>query len=188
MTPVATDVPAGDAPTPSDTDLMAQVQQGSREAFVTLVRRHQGPLLNFFHRLGVSNDAEDLVQDTFVRLFRYRFRYQPRARFTTFLYLMARQVSLDRWRRVKRYAAAMDDYALETRVTAQPAAPPDGRAEEVQRALATLPEPMRAVVVMSIYQGLKYDEIAEILEVPPGTVKSRMFNALRRLKEVLHGP
>jgi RNA polymerase sigma-70 factor, ECF subfamily len=184
--PMPTDPDNRDELLPSDVDLMAQVQQGSQDAFVTLIRRHQGHLLNFFRHMGVNHDAEDLAQDTFVRLFKYRFRYEPRARFTTFLYLMARQVLMDRWRKVKRYAAALSGYAEETRVNEQHGKPPDGLSEEVQRALDQLPEPMRAVVVMSIYQGLKYEEIAKILDIPVGTVKSRMFNALGRLREVLH--
>ena len=72
---------------------------GDRDAFELLVRRHHQPLLNFFLRMGVDRDAEDLVQQTFIRLYNYRQRYRPSAKFTTFLYLLARQVWVDELRR-----------------------------------------------------------------------------------------
>ena len=171
---------------PSDVELMARVKAGDQNAFVTIVRRYQNLLLNFFRCMGVYTDAEDLAQETFVRLFKYRDRYEPRARFTTFLYLLARQVRVDMLRKTLRREAGMASYLKETENAEPKRDPPADRFDAVRRALDTLPETLRSVVVLSIYQELKYDEIAAILEIPVGTVKSRMFHALRKLREVIH--
>ena len=168
-----------------DTELMRLVQRGRQQAFVALVRRHQNPLLNFFRTLGVHRDAEDMVQDTFVRVFNYRKRYKPTAKFTTFLYLLARQVRIDALRKAQRYEGLMDGFARESAVRE-----PEPRVQrtgpfDLEAALGGLPEGMRSVVVLNLYQGLKYEEVAEALEIPLGTVKSRMFQALRKLKACL---
>jgi len=126
-----------------------------------------------------------MAQDTFVRLYRYRDRYRPTAKLTTFLYLLARQVWIDALRRGGRRKNAADGLRDELETAKQPSPGRDkaiGRAEE---ALLVLPERMRVVVVMSLYQGLKYDEIGDALDIPAGTVKSRMFNALKRMREHL---
>jgi RNA polymerase sigma-70 factor (ECF subfamily) len=169
----------------ADEALMQRAGRGCRECFVVLVRRHQAKLVNFFARLGDSNHAEDLAQETFVRLYRYRKRYRPTARFTTFLYVLARRARVDHVRRQARRRDVLDGFAAEREVSASvrdSAADLAGRAQE---ALATLSEEMRSVVVLSIFQGLKYREIAEVLGIPVGTVKTRVFHAMRKLREVL---
>lgn len=155
-------------------------RQGDRSAFEALVRRHQRRLLNYFIRSGVSTDAEDLVQQTFLRLYRYRNRYSARAKFTTFLYLLARQVWIDELRRRTRRRRLSDSLAAEPD-NAPPAVTP-ALADDLQQALAGLSERLRAVVTLGVLQELAYPEIAKILKIPVGTVKSRMFNALRELR------
>jgi RNA polymerase sigma-70 factor, ECF subfamily len=168
----------------NDTDLMRMVREGRREAFECLVRRHQQPLLNFFHRMGVHMYAEDMTQETLVRVFNCRDRYKPSAKFTTFLYTVARNVFLDEQRKAKRVRL----FAEHTRNEAQGSC--DGGLREmsarldVQAALERLPEKLRAVVVLNVKQGLKYEEIAGVLDIPAGTVKSRMFHALQQLREM----
>ncbi|MDD5706820.1 MAG: RNA polymerase sigma factor [Kiritimatiellae bacterium] len=166
---------------------MLQARQGERAAFETLVRRHQRPLLNFFLRMGVYTDAEDLVQQTFIRLYRYRQRYRPCAKFTTFLYLLARQVRIDELRRRRRREKAIAALAAASDREA-PSAPPEGQAgldDGVQRALSRLSERLRMVVVLGVLQERSYPEIADILRIPVGTVKSRMFNGLKELRRLL---
>jgi RNA polymerase sigma-70 factor (ECF subfamily) len=172
---------------PDDRVLMAQACAGDREAFAALVRRHQRPLLNFFRRCGVTRDAEDLVQLTFVRLYRYRDRYTPRAKLTTFLYLLARQVWIDELRRRQRAERLQQGLAAEPPPEQEAAPPLEHGRMDVQAALAALPEGMRLVVVMSIYQNMAYAEIATALRIPVGTVKSRMFHALRQLRAIMEG-
>jgi len=167
----------------SDFELMDLIRRGQKEAFLVLVRRHQDPLVNLFRRLGAYTDAEDLVQETFLRLFKYRFKYRPDAKFTTFLYTLARHAWADSLRKVKKHETISE--RLQAEATG---ADTDGmhRAQQrmdAQSALHVLPEKLRVVVVMSLYQGLGYEEISETLGIPVGTVKSRMFLAINRLKE-----
>lgn len=171
-----------------DAALMLRARDGDREAFAALVRRHEKMLLNFFARSGVQYDCEDLVQQTFLRLYRYRERYVPTAKFTTFLFLLARQVWIDELRRRKRQERLIEGLAAEPLPEhVAPVAAESGAAGgmDLERALAALPEGMRQVVELGVYQDLPYAEIAEILKIPVGTVKSRMFNALSRLRTFL---
>jgi len=171
-------------PDPPDELLMQRTAAGEKSAFTALVRRHQDSLVNFFRRMGVYTDTEDLVQETFVRLFNGRVRYRPTAKFTTFLYTIARHVWVDLLRKAKRREALVESLRQDC-----PAEHDGGMRQTVLRmdarqALEQLPEKLRSVVVLSFYQGLRYEEIAAVLEVPVGTVKSRMFNALNQLKEM----
>lgn len=169
---------------PPDTELMLEAREGNLEAFGELVRRHQKSLVNFFVRLGVYNDAEDLVQETLLRVYRSRERYEPRAKFTTYLYKVARNVWVDRYRKQGRTRILQERVREEQEVQGD-APGTSSRKLEVREALDELSEKLRMVVVMSVYQGLKYREIAEILDLPEGTVKSRMHLAVQRLKELL---
>lgn len=170
----------------ADEALMALVAQRHRDAFALLVRRHQDRLVNFFRRMGDYSDAEDLAQETFVRLYKYRRRYRPKAKFSTFLYVLARRAWIDRRRAAERRANAHEKLAREAELLAPAGtdALEDAKAR-VAAALAGLSDEMRTVVVMSLYQGFKYQEIANVMGIPLGTVKTRMFHALKRLKEAL---
>jgi RNA polymerase sigma factor (sigma-70 family) len=169
-----------------DHELMGKVRAGDQDAFAVLIRRHQSPLLNFFRRLGANNESEDLVQDVFLRVYRYRDRYVHNAKFTTFLYTLARHVWSDRWRKLQRILRIEERAKQELPSATGGCAGQVRDAMDAQHALAQLPEKLRMVLVMSIYQGLRYDEIAAALAIPEGTVKSRVFIALKRLKEFYH--
>lgn len=171
-----------------DARLMQAAARDDLKAFERLVVRHQQHLLNFFVRCGVYTDAEDLVQQTFVRLYRYRHRYERRAKFTTFLYLLARQVRVDEVRKRIRIQRIKDRAKEHEETLGAPAeAPPrDGLlADTLQKALDRLPEKQREVVVLGVLRELPYADISAILEIPIGTVKSRMFHALRELRQLL---
>ncbi len=167
-----------------DAALMERVVRDDREAFAVLVRRHQKMLLNFFARSGVQYDCEDLVQQTFLRLYRYRGRYVATAKVTTFLFLLARQVWIDELRRRRRHERLVTGLAAEppAEAAAEAAEATASGSMDLERALASLPEGLRLVVELGVYQDLPYAEIAEILGIPVGTVKSRMFNALAKLR------
>ena len=168
---------------PSDVELMARTSAGDADAFAALIRRHQHALVNFFRRMGALHDeAEDLVQDTFLRVYAYRKRYRPVGKFTNFLYVLGRHAWADLMRKASRTPRA-DDSALGRASVASQTPGADARMD-VQAALAQLSEKLRMVVVLNVYQGLKYREIAEVLEIPLGTVKSRMHLALRQLREL----
>jgi len=168
---------------PDDITLMLRAsEEDDREAFAMIVRRHQQPLMNFFWRVGVNEDVEDLAQETFVRLYRYRKRYKPTAKLTTFLYLLARQVRIDALRRGQRRGALHERVAAESEQFEEPSASATGEALDAMAALARLSEAMREVVVLSVMQGLTQSEVADVLKIPVGTVKSRLFVALQRLR------
>lgn len=177
-------------PESDDATLMARVAKGDQTAFAVLVEKYRNVLLNFFLRGGVSySDGEDLAQQTFVRLYNYRRKYVPSAKFTTFLFLVARQVRIDDLRRQQRRQKLEDGLVREAESAAETPPPPlaDG-GDEVRRAVAGLSPVLRDVVELGVFQDLPYAEVAKILAIPVGTVKSRMFNALQKLKEVLDEP
>lgn len=156
----------------SDEELMAEAGKFRRN------------LLNFFWRSGVSPfEGEDLVQETYLRLWKYRREYKPTAKLSTFLFLLARQVRLDALRSDTRRERREREWGS-GRTDVQEAAPV-GEREDVRRAVARLPESMRDVVELGVFQDLPYAEVSEILGIPIGTVKSRMYNAIRKLKEML---
>ena len=146
-------------------------------------RKYEKNLLNFFYRQGVSySDGQDLVQETYLRLWRYREKYEPTAKLTTFLFTLARQVRIDAFRREKRRREREEAWAKERPTAVIPGL--RGARDDVRWALSQLPAEMAEVVELGVFQDLPYAQIAEILSIPTGTVKSRMFNALRKLKEV----
>lgn len=169
-----------------DTDLMTAAAGGDLAAFETLIRRHQNGLVNFFTRLGASSHAEDLAQETFIRLFKYRRRYTASARFTTFLYTLARHAWYDTLRKWRRRDAGLARYQTESEALGDERLEPrERRAAAVRAAVERLPEKLRLVVTLSVYEGFDYAAIGKIAGIPEGTVKSRMFLATRRLKEWL---
>jgi RNA polymerase sigma-70 factor (ECF subfamily) len=170
-----------------DALLLLRAARGDDEAFAQLVERHQRPLLNFFLRSGAMDESEDLVQKTFVRLYRYRDRYRPVARFVTFLYHLARNVWIDETRSLARKRRLVNALREEERERTPPGStPPSGAAMDAATALASLSPKLRDVVVLHIYQGLRYHEIAAVLGIPEGTVKSRMNLAMSALRQALH--
>ena len=142
-------------------------------------------LLNFFWRQGgQQSEGEDLVQETYLRLWKYRSEYKPTAKLSTFLFLLARQVRIDALRRQTRREAREESWGREAASSEAPSVGRVDAREDVRWALAKLSEPLRDVVELGVFQDLPYAEIAEILGIPVGTVKSRMSNALVKLKEI----
>ena len=187
------DAPGSSSPAPpppdnaddeADVALMSAVSHADEAAFRSLVERHQQALLNFFTRLGASNVCEDLAQETFVRLWRYRTQYRPTAKFTTFLYTLARHAWQDWCRRQSRFALFRERYAKEVPQATDGGLPGLQRDLDVQAALDALSPKHREVLVLAVTQGLKYEEIADVLSIPVGTVKSRVFNALASLQRM----
>ena len=166
-----------------DVALMERAARDDLDAFSALVRKHERPLANFFARSGAA-DVEDLAQQTFLKLWRTRRGYRPTAKFTTFLYLLARQTLVDAVRASKRRALLHEKAGKELDAT-EPAPRHRGEGEDARAALDALSPPMRETVVLVVMQGLAYHEAAEVLRVPVGTVKSRVSAALRQMKEAL---
>jgi len=182
----------------SDEEAMKRVRtDDDQDAFALLVRRWERPIQRLCTRMiGDPHRAEDLSQETFARLFARRRHYEPVARFSTFIWRIAINLCHDELRRLQRRDERSlddeDDEAWTAGGTREASvAPPDvvveekERAEMVRKAVLCLPEEYRAVVVLRHYEGLKFREIAEVLGIPEGTVKSRMGRALSRLASQL---
>ncbi|MFN3485433.1 MAG: RNA polymerase sigma factor [Planctomycetota bacterium] len=171
-----------------ETDLMLRVKAGDPAALEELYRLYERPLFSYLYRLsGNRTRAEDLLQETFLRVWRSAARYTPSAKVSTYLFHIAHNLFANEAARL-RPASLPAPPDPETR--SDPAADLERRNTHsaVLQALRTLPEGERACLLLSEYQGLSYSEIAEILDIPVGTVKSRIFNALRRLRDILSPP
>ncbi len=145
-------------------------------------REFQENLLNFFRRQGViDGDLEDCLQETYVRLWKYRGEYRPSAKLSTFLFILARQVLIDSYRRRTNRRRREADWqeARPSSVSPQPCVRTD-----VEWAMSRLSPPLRETVELALFQDLPYKEISRILDIPVGTVKSRVSNAIRKLKEL----
>ncbi len=170
-----------------DRELIGRTAAGDRDAFAELMRRHEDMVFAVCLRIMTNREAAlDAVQETFITLFRKADRYRGDAAVSTWLYRVATNTCLDQLRKQRRRAA---DPLPEHHDPADAAASDPFTSVElrpsIERALATLPEEYRAAVVLSDVHGLGMDEISEILEVPVGTVKSRVFRGRRRLAETL---
>lgn len=167
-----------------DQEIMQAVRDGDVGRLETLFDRRHAELFRYFMRLtGDRGASEDLVQEVFLRILKYRRSYQPDTPFRAWLYQIGRNAFLD-WAGRRRPEVALPDDAadigsLET--------PPDRQMEGKQdaallrRALAALPREKRDVLVMSRFQDLRYEEIASLLNCEVGTVKVRVYRALREL-------
>ncbi len=175
-----------------DETLIQKAAGGSHPAFVELVERRGRELFRFFRFLGAdSHEADDCVQETFLRLFAYRRRFRASfaGGFRALLYRVARNVRADALRRKRRAPPYLPlHHALHAVARDDRGSPAIERSMDLEWALLSLPEKLRGVVVLNVFQGLTYREIAEALQIPLGTVKSRMSLALLRLREVLHAP
>jgi RNA polymerase sigma-70 factor (ECF subfamily) len=169
----------------SDARLMELVREGRRDAFVEIVHRYQRILVNFFVRMNASySTAEDLGQTTFARLYEYRDRYRPSAPLGAFLHTLALHAWVD-WTREERRQPEPAD--VET-LSRKPKDGGGGRLDDrmdLQAALGSLSEKLRSVVVLTYFQGLSRQDVALVLGVPVGTVKSRLFLAMEELREHL---
>lgn len=153
--------------------------------------------LSFFRRLGAARaEAEDLVQEVFLKLFRHAPSYQPTGKFQAFAYRIARNAWIDRQRRravrPPRAAGGSDEGEPSHELAASDPTPGalaerDEEAGRVSAAMARLPETHRLVFELGVVEELPYCEISKLLEIPEGTVKSRMFHAVRKLRELLEG-
>jgi RNA polymerase sigma-70 factor (ECF subfamily) len=185
-----------------DTRLMCRARDGDVEAFALLVGRHRARVESFLYRLcSDRGKAEDGAQEVFLRLWLARHRYQPCARFTTFLYQVAHNYWLNELRKARARPVegawheepepdgGPGDPRAASRLPPAPAATEPHyqlflryRQWRIREAIARLPEPHRLVFVLGHLEGRRIAETAEILGIPEGTVKSRMHTAVRLLR------
>src|SRR3954470_10595815 len=178
-----------------DVRLMALTASGDTAAFEELVQRHQGLVVGTIARmLGSNSDVEDLAQQVFLRVWRSAGRYVARARFTTWLLKITRNLVFNELRRTKRRAHVpmqSDPEADEMPLADEATSPPDATALEkelqtaIDQAIAQLPETQRMAVILRRYEELSYEEIAETLDQSVSAVKSLLFRARTELRESL---
>jgi RNA polymerase sigma-70 factor (ECF subfamily) len=168
--------------------LMEAVRDGELAQLGVLFERHHRRLYGFCRRLtGSPVTAEDLVQEIFMRLLRYRESYRPGAEFAPWMYTLARNACLDHLR--SRPLAAATEVEMDERSSPEPGAFAEtaGREEVrlLQRAFRRLSAAERELLVLARLEGRRYQEIAELLECSVGAVKVRVHRAVRRLQELV---
>jgi RNA polymerase sigma-70 factor (ECF subfamily) len=185
----------------SDEDLLGRFQRGQTEAFGILLRRYERELYGYLRRyVGDSDLADDVFQNTFLQLYTKVAQYEAGRPVRPWLYTIATHQAIDALRRSNRHQALSLDQNRQEMPNGEVRNLVDllehrgpGPFEEVDSAerrqrvradVNNLPEFLRQVVVLAYYQGLKYREIADILDIPVGTVKSRLHSALCKLQEV----
>ena len=173
--------------------LVQRVAEGDEGAMADLVRALRPRVLRFLQQLGAHCDAaEDLCQETFLRLWLARERYQPEAKLTTFVLKIAYRCYLN-WRESAGHRREVSDNAAAERLV-EPSRNPEEwilaayRRRQIRDAIDALPDGQREVFQMAHLDQMPYAEIAEILGVPVGTVKSRMWSAVRFLRLRLRDP
>ena len=182
----------------SDEELLERYRQNrDRRAFEEIVKRYQGELFSYLRRyLGDSAMAEDAFQATFLQLHLKCNSFERGRRLRPWLYTIATNQAIDAQRRNKRHRAASlnggrDEQKSLLELSEGDVPTPDDQMQtqeyrqKVREAVAALPPPLQTAVNLIYYQGLKYREAAEVLDIPVGTVKSRLHAAINRLNETL---
>lgn len=186
----------------TDAVLIEQYLNGNVQAFNTLVWRWQSPVYNFVLRvIGNSEQAKDITQATFIRVFKDLKKLKDKEKFKSWLYRIAMNLCLDEIKKMKKrklvYLNSEFDYGNDS---LSPFQIPDDENKTpeslmqhnqikyiLKEALQQIPEEQRVVVIMKQYQDLKFTEIAQILKEPVNTVKSRLYYGLKALKKHLEG-
>jgi RNA polymerase sigma-70 factor (ECF subfamily) len=174
-----------------DADLALGIQRGNQNDLIALVERHHSPLLGFLYRMtgGDRALAEDMAQEAFLRVLRSIRHYQYPRPFKPWLYQIAVNLARDHFKRADtRYPKIdSDDVQLEGEWSDNPESVflVDAQAQQIVMALRCLPPHQREAIVLRYYQELSLAEIAAALDIPVGTVKSRLSLGLSRLREML---
>ena len=176
----------------TDNDLMLAAKNGDAERFGILFDRYHQRLFDFFYRLGSdAASSEDLVQEVFLRMLKYRNTFRPDSEFRAWMYGIARTVRIDRFRSRKAETSLTgDEYSLGDSREDLSGGPFHQveyleRATLLQRALLRLPDEKRELLILARYQELRYEQIGTLLGVDVGIVKVRVHRAMVELRETL---
>jgi RNA polymerase sigma-70 factor (ECF subfamily) len=185
------------SPKQTDAEVVAAVLKGDQELYGELVKRYQGRLVNYLCRLLRSvQEAEDLAQEVFFKLYKALDRYDPKYKFSTWLFRVAQNAAIDRIRKRRLQLVSMDrtgdpDAGMGTWEFASSDPSPYGdlrnleRGQAIQAAIERLPWDYRELIVLRHFGELSYDEIAKLKEMPLGTVKNKLFRGRQMMKDEL---
>lgn len=183
----------------SDSELMELVKAGDFSAFDKLYNRYSKQVYRFVYSLTWSSEtSQDYVQEVFYRLYKSRQGYKPSGRFVAFLYRIAKNLYLSERRKASNQNAEVslsfqdetgrnpfENLRANQKIEPEVHLLEEYRRWKIRQAIGSLPEHQRLVFIMSNLQGMNYSEISEALQVPIGTVKSRMFCAVKALRVML---
>jgi len=179
----------------TDEELIARFQDGEEQAYVELVNRYRNRLMTFVYRfVNDMEKAEDIVQDTLMKLYTHRHYYRNIAKFSTWIYTIAGNFAKTELRRKKRHKVTnLSQMGFDDREYQLPSVEPETgetaqghfAEKKIQSAIQELPLHFRTVVILRDIQELSYEEISKIVDVPLGTVKSRINRARLQLQQSL---
>jgi RNA polymerase sigma-70 factor (ECF subfamily) len=165
-----------------DEDLMLDVRNGAGETLGVLFDRYHTPLYNFYSKLtGDRTLSEDLVQEVFLRILKYRQSYQPGTPFRAWIYQIARNARVDHYRKTPKHITFEPEMA--PAVMPRDSAQQSEEVELLHRALLQMPVEKKEILILSRFQELRYDEIARLLGCELGTVKTRIHRAIQELRQ-----
>ncbi len=182
----------------SDSELMLRVKKGEISAFNQILEKYQRPIINFVYRfLGSKEKAEEITQEVFLRIYLARGRYRPRAKFSTYIYRIARNLSLNALRKKRPQIVSLDE-PISGENGEMKRELPDSRQispaealkkKEIQllvkKALDSLPQPQKTAIILNRYNDLSYEEIGRIMNLSLPAVKSLLHRGKENLKEKL---
>ena len=178
----------------TDDELIDQVRAGHLRSFEELIDRYRNQVFNFVYRiLGSRDEAEDILQDTFMKVYQHLPRYKKQAKFSSYLFTIAHNLSMNRVNYRKRSQMKLDTLAQSGSERSITDRTPDAQLREnevatvVHRAIEKLPPKYRAALVLSEFEGFSYKQISDVLNCSVGTVKSRIFRARDLLRGYLKG-
>lgn len=174
----------------TDEQLMLRLKSGDRQAFNALVERYRDRIVSYAYRMtGSAELAQDVAQETFVRVYKSAATFRDDGRFSPWVYKIASNVCLSERSRRAKEALNIDFETLQdthdSGVIVEDQVMAKLTAERLSSGIGKLTAQHKTVLVMHVYQGLTYVEIGEALGIPTGTVKSRLFYAIRKLRDVL---
>ena len=186
-----------ETPQPTDADLVAAILKGEQELFGEIVGRYQGRLVNYLYRLLRSTqEAEDLAQEVFFKIYQALDRFDPKYKFSTWLFRVAQNAAIDKIRKRRLKVVSMDrpgsggeDLGTWEFPSHDPSPYGDlrnlERGEAIQDAIESLPWDYRELIVLRHFGELSYDEIAKLKKMPLGTVKNKLFRGRQMMKDKL---
>ncbi len=169
-----------------DHALVAAALGGDPEAFAELVRRYDRPVYHLAYRtLRDAEEARDVAQEAFFKAYRSLRTFRPGAKFSTWIFSIAYHTCCDRLNRRKRFSSDELEEPVDTAPSPEQAAIASDEARRLRAAIDALPEKYRTVITLYHLQGQQYEEIARVLGLPMGTVKTHLFRAKEHLRRML---